>query len=86
MGNILSYLHFTQCIRIGRQNHKRKKLSHKSQQLININPQDNHVNDSFLDSDDDDDFNNDDELRSQDDEKIIFYKPEKNDATPHTLK
>ena len=63
MGNILSV--FTQCIR------KRKTLH--SQQLIDINP-----NDDFLNSDDDDDFNNDDE-------KIIFYKPKrkKNILMPH---
>ena len=34
MGNISSYLHFTQCIRIGRQNRKPKPLS--EQQLIDI--------------------------------------------------
>ena len=76
MGNISSYLQppsvFTQCIRIGRQNRKRKTLH--SQQLIDIDCN----NDNFFNSDDDDDFNDDDE-------KIIFYKPKKkkNILMPH---
>ena len=78
MGNTLSYLHsFTQCIRTRRRHFKRKT----SQQLMDVNPQNNYnnhtqqncVNDGFLyDSDSDDD-----------DEKVIFYKPEKMIST-HT--
>ena len=65
MGNILTtYLAtLTQCIRIRRQNIKRKT----SQQLIDTN----HINDGFLYDDDDDDDNSQDE-------KLIFYKPKTN--------
>ena len=74
MGNTLSYLHvFTQCIRTKQRNFRR------SQQLIDINPQDNYnnhtqqnrVNDGFLYDDSDDD------LQDDNDEKVVFYKPKK---------